>query len=97
MLMVSRVTPEGVFVVQGVFPLVDTHGIPLDLVLDRLKDHNMMPDWLDFYQSAISCGWKPSGVMAKLTESIGDVYGTAFREDWTQAFLKRIRRDTDPL
>ena len=72
------------------FPLVDTHGIPLDLVLDKLRDHGLMPDWLDFYDTATSRGWKPSGVVTKLSEAVGDVYGPEFRVAWEKRFSKLL-------
>lgn len=65
---------------------MDTHGLPLEVVLDKLKEHGMMPDWLDFYESAVSAGWKPSGVAVKLTEAVGDVYGPEFRTEWEVRF-----------
>jgi len=73
-----------------VFPLVDTHGIPLDLVLDKLQDNRMMPDWLEFYDTATSKGWKPSGVVTKLSEAVGDVYGPEVRVAWEKRFLSLL-------
>ena len=68
------------------FPLVDTHGIPLDLVVDKLRNAGMMPDWLDFYDEAIKKGWNPERVHLRLLEAVGDVYGPTFREGWEQRF-----------
>jgi alanyl-tRNA synthetase len=72
--------------VKGVFPLVDTHGIGLELVVDRMRDQGMMPDWFDFYDSAVKAGWKPARVVTKLAEAVGDVYGREFREEWERRF-----------
>lgn len=85
-LTVVRKTPEGILVVSGVFPLISTHGVPLDLVLEKLKESGMMPDWVDFYRDAILDGWKPSGIRHKLSEAVGDVYGPEFREAWEIKF-----------
>jgi len=69
---------------------VDTHGLPLDLVLDKLQGSGLMPDWLDFYDTATSRGWKPSGVVTKLAEAVGDVYGPEFRVAWEARFKTLI-------
>jgi hypothetical protein len=73
--------------------MVDTHGIPLDIVLDKLRDAGMMPDWVEFYEVAVSRGWKPSGVITKLSEAVGDVYGPVFRETWERQFKSIIQRE----
>jgi len=79
-------TSDGKQVVSGAFALVDTHGIPLELVLERFEEAGLMPDWLAFYDDAVAAGWKPSGVVTKLTEAVGDVHGPEFREGWDARF-----------
>lgn len=56
------------------------------MVLDKLHENGMMPDWLEFYDMAVSRGWKPSGVVTKLSEAVGDVYGPEFRVEWEKRF-----------
>ena len=79
---VTGVSPEGIQSVSGVFKMVDTYGLPLDIIIDQLKDRGMMPDWIDFYDQAIKVGWKPKGVLSKLSEAIIDVYGIDFYTGW---------------
>lgn len=79
-------TPEGLVVVSGVFPLVDTHGIPLDTVVEVLKSRSYIPDWLDFFDQAVRAGWKPSRVITRLAEAVRDVYGSEFSQEWERRF-----------
>lgn len=67
---------------RDTFPLVDTHGLPLDTMVLVLHENKMMPDWLDFYHAAVKAGWKPEGVLSRLGEAVEDVYGSDFRMEW---------------
>ncbi len=75
--------------VQGVFPLLDAHGVPLDLVLDRLRTAGMIPDWLELERAARAAGWKR--IENRLAEAIGDVYGPTFLEGWRARFTGETR------
>lgn len=79
---------DNLALVSGVFVLMDTFGVPLDLALDRLKCAGYMPDWLSFREEALRAGWKPHTIRLRLTEAIGDVYGPEFREAWEKRYLK---------
>ena len=74
-------TPEGTSVVSGVFALFDTYGLPLDTILDMLREKGMMPCWTTFYNEAVSNGWKHKSVMTRLVPLIGDVYGRDFSDE----------------
>jgi alanyl-tRNA synthetase len=98
LLQITGKTSEGMLIVKGVFPFVDTHGIPLEIVADKLHDNNMMPDWLDFWDAAIASKWSPTNTMLRMTEAIGDVYGPDFRAKWEDEFKKIIQmRPTSQL
>lgn len=75
---------------RGVFPFVDSCGIPLDIVIDRLKDSGMVPDWVEFYDEAVKAGWHPGRVVLRLSEAVGDVYGPTYREGWEKRFNKAL-------
>ena len=62
--------------------MVDTHGVPLPIVLSQLEDSKMIPCWITFYEKAVAAGWKPQGVISKLESAVGDVYGPRFKEGW---------------
>lgn len=86
---------DGVEIVSGVFKLYDTCGMPLDLIFDYLKDNNMMPSWIHFYEDAVNGGWKDKTINLRLNEAILDVYGKDFFNQWNTKFeyYKENRKD----
>lgn len=57
-------TTEGKVVVTGIYKFYSTHGIPLDVIFFSLQQRDMVPDWLDFFDQAISIGgMKPEKVL----------------------------------
>ena len=83
-------TEDGKLVVTGLFELVDTHGIPLDIVVSKFEERGLMPSWTHFYDKAVKAGWKPEGVVQKLRGVVGDVYGPKFREGWEKRLKRHI-------
>jgi hypothetical protein len=75
-------TEDGKLVIGGVFKLLDTHGIPLEITLDKLNESNMICDWIQFWKDGIKAGWPPKRILITLTSVVGDVYGPEFREEW---------------
>lgn len=82
------VAEDGTKIMTGVFEFNDTHGLPLMIVLDRLRQCNMMPDWIAFYHAAMNAGWKERTVYAKLEEAICDIYGKEFLDGWRKLMLQ---------
>lgn len=77
-------TPEGLEVVTGVYRFVETHGVPLDVLLGNLKERNKVPYWPSFYQEARDAGMKHERILSKLDESLSDVYGPTVRDSVIQ-------------
>ena len=71
---VTGVTIDGMRVVSGTFKMADTHGLPLWLQIKRLKGSGMIPDWVDYMDSALSAGWKPKTIVSRLADSLFGVY-----------------------
>lgn len=69
-------------IVQGVFYLVDTEGIPLEIIMEELKDRGMMPDWIDFFREALKSGWTFKGTYTRIYNSILNLYGSDFANNW---------------
>lgn len=78
-------------VIGGWFYMVTTHGIPMDVVVDQLNQLGYMPDWLDFYFTAISEGWNPKRTIGRLTLVVADVYGQDFQEKWLERFNLKLK------
>ena len=51
------VTPEERPVFNGIFKMVDTYGMPLEILLDIMKERGFVVDWLQFYKDAEKAGW----------------------------------------
>lgn len=64
------------------FYLVETLGVPLEMVLDHLVAENMVPDWYGFWRNAREKNWNPRTIRAKLEAAIGDVYGPKYLREW---------------
>ncbi len=85
-----RKTPEGLVVLAGTFPMVDTYGIPLEIMLEVLLTRGCVPDWIDFYESAISVGWKASSTVVKISEAVADIFGGDYREAFDVRFQEYL-------
>lgn len=62
-------------VVGNFFEAVDTHGIPLDVVLVFLQSRGYVPSWLTFASTAIRAGWNYDSMLTKIRVACEDVYG----------------------
>ncbi len=74
-------TPEGKSVVQGAFYFVETHGIPLDMVIEHLENKNMIIDWCDFYEDALKNNWGVRTIFTKIEMALLDLYGRDYAEN----------------
>jgi hypothetical protein len=81
-------TPDGRPVIAGVFPLVGTHSVPLEIVLDFFQRRGFVMDWLDYIAGARKDGHKPRTIKARITAAVGDVFG----REHAQAVGERIDR-----
>lgn len=79
---VTRMTQGGVRVLGGVFRLVDEKGIPLNLVLDRLKTEGLLCDWLAFWEDAKNGGWPIKRTWITLSTAVKEVFGQDFHDQW---------------
>lgn len=57
-----------------IFKLVDTHGLPLDIIVMELRDKELGFNILEFVQAAKKAGWKQERVLWML-KSTGNVGG----------------------
>lgn len=74
-------TTEGKPVISGVYRAFETHGLPLDLLLEQLNEKGLVPSWPDFYVEALSAGMKHERILSKLEPALLDVYGRDFKNE----------------
>lgn len=86
--------PDGRHVV-AFFPLVDTHGIPLEMAVPQLVELGYMPDWLHFYLEAIRHGWAESNTYTRLYNTVSDNFDPEFTAGWARVmgFLRVMLAD----
>ena len=83
-------TTEGTLVVEGIFPIMDTLGMPLDHVFDMLRIKDMIPSWNCFYDEAKEAGWIDRTIFTRLSEGIG----TTYRPEMRDVVLDRLKTYT---
>lgn len=75
------ITPDNKLVVRF-FDFVDTHGLPLDVVVEYIHDSGHMPSWDDFLTEAKAKGWNMKRAVLRLSVVVKNVYGEAFHKEW---------------
>lgn len=80
-------TTNGQLVVSGVFELVDTYGVPLEVVLSELKHKGLVPAWDVFMLEAAKAGWSDRNTDSRIESACGDVYGA----EYTREVTRRIK------
>lgn len=71
-------TESGVKVIDGVFELVGTHGLPLEQVLQFIKDKGWIVSWPHYVADAMKDGAKMKSIRAKVFAAVGEVYGPVY-------------------
>lgn len=77
---IPGLTEDGKPVIRGLFKTMDTYGIPLMMILDRLSECQSVPDWEDFARSAKAHGWKRRTCESRIHEALVDCYGPESKE-----------------
>lgn len=58
--------------VQGCFKIYDTHGLPLDIIIDNLEGMGRRADLHDFTKAAKKAGWKVDKTITTITSALSD-------------------------
>ena len=86
-------TPENHRVINGVFRMFDTMGLPLDIILDQLNARNIVPSWKDFFKDAFKAGWTLKTTMNRVNIAVRDAY----LPDHADAVIERLNLLQDKL
>lgn len=76
----SGITTDNKPMYTGVYNFYETHGLPLETLLCGFLDKGFIPDWIDFYENAISGGMAHDRILSKLEEAICDSFGKQFSD-----------------
>jgi alanyl-tRNA synthetase len=74
------VTTDGKKVLSGLYKFYETVGLPLDVLLHCFQEKNALPDWVDFYTSALAAGMEHERILSKLEEAVSDSFGKEFSD-----------------
>lgn len=61
--------------IDGLWYLYDTEGVPLDVIVQAVRDRGQVVDWAAFVADAQRAGMSTKRLAAKIREVAGDVYG----------------------
>ena len=76
MIEIAGYTVDGKPVVRGLYQFRATYGMPIDVLLERCRKHNIVPDWLYLFQETHKQG--------ELRQAIIDVYGRDYLNGITE-------------
>lgn len=79
------ITTDDKKVMENIFMLFDTSGLPLYIIFEQCIDNDMIPSWIHFYEDAIKAGWKVKSILDRLEDSICDTWGYEF---WKEVELR---------
>jgi hypothetical protein len=71
-------TTDGKIVVDGVWEMYETHGLPLDIIFSICMEKDWVPSWIDIYLQMKKSGMDHDRILSKLEESISDSFGKEF-------------------
>lgn len=69
------------------FKLVESRGVPLEIIVDYLDSQNMIVDWMDFYERSQKCNWNIKTTLNKIEVSLIDTHG----KEYTEEVMKRLK------
>ena len=73
-------TSDGKRIFSGLYKFYETIGLPLDVLLSCFQEKNTLPDWVDFYTSALAAGMEHDRIISKLEEAVSDSFGKEFAD-----------------
>lgn len=77
--------------------MVETKGLPLEPTLDALRQAELVPDWIGFWEQALEHGWKPKSTYLRLETAISETYGAEYLQQWKPRMQAFILKNSSPL
>jgi hypothetical protein len=73
-------TPDGQLVISGLLRFEETYGLPLEDILEYVKNNNLVPSWFHVIDEAKKQGVNIHKFLTKLESCVVVVYG---RDYWS--------------
>lgn len=82
-------TDDGRQLIDGelIFKLIDSHGLPLDMIIDTCDDNNSSIKWVEFIQAAWEHGWLSYQVYEKIKHSLDESINFSHNEEVKNSIL----------
>ena len=74
------VTTDNKRVIGGFFPMVNSEGVSLEIIVMMFDQNGDVPDWRGFWKDAMSHGWNPRSTRTKILSCIGEQFGPKVKE-----------------
>jgi len=55
-------------------------GLPLDILLEELHEHDMVVDWVEFYESSKKHGWNDKTILNRISVGVLEIHGSKYRD-----------------
>jgi len=56
-------------------------GLPLEYILEMLKEKNMIISWTHFYDSSVKHRWSYKTLRDRVSTGVFEVYGSEYRDE----------------
>lgn len=86
-------TEDNKKVINNVFKMYNSYGLPLNTLFEVLDMNNYIPCWITFNEDALKAGWTQKTIIARLEDAILDVYGKQFYDQWRVRFYKVLKNE----
>lgn len=70
----SGITTDGKIVVSGIYRFHETRGLPLEVILAKLHENNIVIDWESFLRESLDAGMKKERALSKLRYAMADTF-----------------------
>jgi hypothetical protein len=78
-------------VVTGWFPLINSEGIPLEVLLLCFVQNGLVPSWTSFIDEAIDKEWNLETLRTRIETSTADVYGKQHSDEVLKRFDQYVK------
>lgn len=69
------------------FKISDTHGLPVEIAVEKLLEKNIQIDWFRFCLTAANAGWSNKKIKEKIKSAMQDLIGY---DEYKNGLLERI-------
>lgn len=90
---VGFIEEKNVYLLNGMFKLYDTIGLPLTIIIEELSKRNLGICWTSFIKEARNAGWKEKTITSRIEESLVEFYGREYWEQWNYRYSQWIRNE----